>query len=87
MPTAARPASGSHQRLWERSVFACAASTGRPASRTVVPSGGPGPPGGLICVRMSSIRSCWSERDWTLMPKATSAVSPIGVPPEGLHSP
>jgi hypothetical protein len=68
-------------------VFASAARTGRPASRTVVPSGGAGPPGGSIWERISSIRSCWSESGWTRIPNATSAVSPIGVPPEGLHSP
>src|SRR4051794_4015264 len=45
-PTAASPARGSHQRLLERSVFASAARTGSPASWTVVPAGGAGPPGG-----------------------------------------
>src|SRR5204862_3072525 len=41
-----------------------------------------------VWARMSLIRSCWSESGWTRMPKAMSAVSPIGVAPVvGLHSP
>ena len=69
-------------------MLASAANTGSPASSTVVPAGGEGPPGGSIWARMSSISFCWSDSGCTLMPKAMSAVSPIGVVPAcGLHSP
>ena len=68
-PRAARPGSASSGWL-ERSVAAAAAITGRPASCTSTPGGGPpGAPGAPISPRTRSISACWSSSDWARMPK------------------
>ena len=54
-----------------------AAITGRPASWTSTPAGGPpGAPGVPISERTRSISACWSSSDWARMPKEISAACP-----------